>query len=70
MCSADQKADLDPQVARVTAWATTRQIRVDNVVTVVGSAVNGHRRKFVAVLRDAAVTRSWSCIGIGSAVGL
>jgi predicted site-specific integrase-resolvase len=29
---ADQKADLDRQVARVTAWATTQQIRVDRVV--------------------------------------
>ena len=57
VCSADRKADLDPQVGWVTAWATTRQIRVDDVVTVVGSAVNGQRRKFFAVLRDAAVRR-------------
>jgi predicted site-specific integrase-resolvase len=57
VCSADQEADLDRRVGWVTGWATTRQIRVDNVVTVVGSAVNGHRRKFVAVLRDAAVRR-------------
>lgn len=55
--SADQKADLDRQVARVTAWATTQQIPVDKVVTEVGSALNGHRRKFVALLRDPAVTR-------------
>ena len=41
--SADQKADLDRQVARVTAWATTRQIPVDNVVTqtVSGSEIVG-----------------------------
>ena len=40
---ADQKADLDPQVAWVTAWATTRQIPVDNVVTqtVSGSEIVG-----------------------------
>jgi len=50
--SADQKADLDRQVARVTAWATTRQISVDKVVTEVGSALNGHRRRFLALLRD------------------
>jgi predicted site-specific integrase-resolvase len=31
--SADQKADLDRQVARVTAWATTQQIPVEQVVT-------------------------------------
>ena len=36
VCSADQKADLDRQVGWVTAWATTRQIPVDDVVTVVG----------------------------------
>jgi predicted site-specific integrase-resolvase len=55
--SADQKADLDRQVARVTAWATTQQIPVDKVVTEVGSALNGHRRKFLASLRDPSVTR-------------
>lgn len=55
--SADQKPDLDRQVARVTAWATTEQIAVDNVVTEVGSALNGHRRKFLALLRDPSVKR-------------
>ncbi|MGB1224061.1 MAG: recombinase family protein, partial [Mycobacterium sp.] len=39
--SADQKADLDRQVARVTAWATTQKIPVDKVVVEVGSALNG-----------------------------
>lgn len=55
--SADQKTDLDRQVARVTAWATAEQISVDGVVTEIGSALNGHRRKFLALLRDPAVTR-------------
>jgi len=55
--SADQKADLDRQVARVTASATTQQIPVDQVVTEVGSALNGHRRKFLALLRDSSVQR-------------
>lgn len=50
--SADQNADLDRQVARVTPWATAEQIPVDKVVTEVGSALNGHRRKFLALLRD------------------
>jgi len=54
--SADQKADLDRQVARVTAWATGQGQSVDRVVTEVGSALNGHRRKFLALLRDPAVT--------------
>lgn len=54
--SADQKPDLDRQVARVTAWATSQGIAVDRVVTEVGSALNGHRRKFLALLRDPSVT--------------
>jgi predicted site-specific integrase-resolvase len=41
--SADQKADLDRHVARVTTWATTQQIPVDKVAAKVGSALNGHR---------------------------
>ena len=55
--SADQKADLDRRVARVTAWARTAQIPVDKVVTEVGSAPNGHRREFLALLRDGSVAR-------------
>ena len=53
---ADQRADLDRQVARVTAWATGQGLTVSRVVTEVGSALNGHRKEFLAVLRDAAVT--------------
>jgi predicted site-specific integrase-resolvase len=55
--SADQKADLDRQVARVTTWATAEQMAIDKVVVEVGSALNGHRRKFVALLRDRTVSR-------------
>ncbi|HEU5331608.1 MAG TPA: IS607 family transposase [Actinocrinis sp.] len=54
--SADQKPDLDRQVARVTAWATAQNLPVDRVVTEVGSALNGHRRKILALLRDPSVT--------------
>jgi predicted site-specific integrase-resolvase len=54
--SADQKPDLDRQVARVTAWATGQHLAVNRVVTEVGSAVNGHRKKFLVLLRDPAVT--------------
>ena len=36
--SADQKLDLDRQVARVTVWATGQKLGVDRVVTEVGSA--------------------------------
>ncbi len=54
--SADQRADLDRQVARVTAWAAAEGLAVGRVVTEVGSALNGKRRKFLALLRDEAVT--------------
>ena len=54
--SADQKADLDRQVARVTTWATTQQMTVSRVVTEVGSALNGRRERFLGLLRDPAVT--------------
>ncbi|HET9655710.1 MAG TPA: IS607 family transposase [Kineosporiaceae bacterium] len=54
--SVDQRPDLDRQVARVTEWATGQHLSVDRVVTEVGSALNGHRRKFLALLRDPKVT--------------
>jgi predicted site-specific integrase-resolvase len=54
--SADQKPDLDRQVARVTVWATGQKLAVDRVVTEVGSALNGRRKKFIALLRDPVVT--------------
>jgi len=54
--SADQRPDLDRQVARVTGWATGQHLSVDRVVTEVGSALNGHRRKFLALLRDPKVS--------------
>ena len=53
--SADQRADLDRQVARVTAWATGEGLSVSRVVTEVGSAVDGERREFLALLRDESV---------------
>ncbi|MEV5765484.1 IS607 family transposase [Micromonospora sp. NPDC052213] len=54
--SSDQKADLDRQVARVTMWVTGQRLAVDRVVTEVGSALNGRRKRFLALLRDPAVT--------------
>ena len=53
--SADQRPDLDRQVARVTGWATGQGLSVDRVVTEVGSALNGHRREFLALLKDKTV---------------
>jgi predicted site-specific integrase-resolvase len=54
--SADQGPDLGRQVARVTEWATGRRLPVDRVVTEVGSALDGRRREFLALLRDPVVT--------------
>jgi predicted site-specific integrase-resolvase len=54
--SADQKTGLDRRVARVTAWAAGRGITAGRVVTETGSALNGKRRKFLALLRDPSVT--------------
>jgi predicted site-specific integrase-resolvase len=54
--SADQRPDLDRQVARVAAWATGQRLSVDRVVTEVGSALNGNRRKFLVLLRDPSVS--------------
>lgn len=54
--SADQRADLDRQVARVTAWATGQNMGVSRVVTEVGSALNGRGKRFLGLLRDPKVT--------------
>lgn len=54
--SADQRPDLDRQVARVAEWATGQKLSVDRVVTEVGSALDGKRRKFLTLLRDQSVS--------------
>jgi predicted site-specific integrase-resolvase len=54
--SADQRADLDRQVARVTTWAAGQHLAVSRVVTEIGSALNGRRKKFLGLLRDRQVS--------------
>jgi len=49
--SADQKSDLDSQIARVMTWASAKELSVDGVVTEVGSGLDGHRKKFEKLLR-------------------
>jgi putative resolvase len=49
---ADQRADLDRQVARVTTWVTGQDMAVSRVVTEVGSALSGRRKKLLGLLRD------------------
>ncbi|WP_225098127.1 IS607 family transposase [Streptomyces sp. CoH27] len=54
--SADQKADLDRQAARVVAGANGLGLAVAEVVTEVGSGLNGRRRKLHRVLSDPTAT--------------
>jgi len=49
--SADQRADLDRQVARLAAFAAERGLRVAKVVAEVGSGLNGQRQGLLAALR-------------------
>lgn len=51
--SADRKADLDRQVARVVAGANRQGLAVAEIVTEVGSGVNGRRRELHRLLADA-----------------
>ncbi|CAB1128277.1 Resolvase YneB [Candidatus Hydrogenisulfobacillus filiaventi] len=52
VASADQKADLDRQVARLAAFAAEKRMRVAKVVAEVGSGLNGHRKGLLSVLRS------------------
>jgi len=54
--SHDQRADLDRQVARLTEWATAQGMTVGEVVTEVGSGMNGKRRKLARLLSDASAS--------------
>ncbi|MHB8323072.1 MAG: IS607 family transposase [Candidatus Dormibacteria bacterium] len=51
--SHDQRGDLDRQVARLTEWATAHGMAISEVVTEVGSGMNGKRRKLARLLSDA-----------------
>ncbi len=50
--SSDQARDLDRQVARITAWATKQGYVLSEVVTEIGSGLNGKRRKLLRLLAD------------------
>jgi putative resolvase len=52
----DQRAELDRQVARLTAWATGQGVAVAEVVTEVGSAINGKQPKLKRLLADPQAT--------------
>jgi putative resolvase len=48
----DQRGDLDRQVTRLSGWATAQGVTVAEVVTEVGSGLNGRRPKLRRVLAD------------------
>ncbi len=50
--SHDQKKDLERQLARLVTFATREGHKVGKTVEEVGSGLNGHRSKLIAVLRD------------------
>ena len=52
----DQRADLDRQVARLAGWAAGQRIGVAEVVTEVGSGLNGRRPKLARLLADPQAT--------------
>lgn len=53
--SADQRGDLDRQVARLSAFAASKGLRVVEVVKEIGSGLNGHRRGLMRLLRTPTV---------------
>ncbi|SCL35380.1 putative resolvase [Micromonospora rhizosphaerae] len=53
--SSDQKSDLDRQTARVVEGANAQGFAVAEIVTEVGSGLNGKRRKLHRILADPAV---------------
>ena len=54
--SHDQRSDLDRQVARLTTWTTSQGLAVGEVVTEVGSGMNGKRRRLARLLADPTAT--------------
>jgi len=50
--SHDQRAALDRQVARLTAWATDEELEVAEVLCEVGSGLSGRRPKLRRILSD------------------
>ena len=52
--SAEQKADRDRQIARLSEFAASRHLTVSDVVKEIGSGLNGHRRAMLKILRNPA----------------
>jgi predicted site-specific integrase-resolvase len=54
--SADQRADLDRQIARLVAYANEHGWAVTKTVSEIGSGMNGHRPKLMRLLADPEIT--------------
>jgi len=54
--SQDRRSDLGREVSRATEWATIHGRSVVQVVTEVGSSLEGRRRKLARLLSDATAT--------------
>ncbi len=54
--SADQKNDLDQQVARLLEFANNKRLAVAKTITEIGSGLNGRRRKLMQLLADPEIT--------------
>jgi putative resolvase len=50
--SHDQRADLEAQSGRVAAWCARNGIHVEDVISEIGSGMNGRRPKLARILRD------------------
>lgn len=50
--SADQKSDLDRQMARLTEYAVQQKLPIVEAVKEVGSGLDGHRKGMMRLLRD------------------
>lgn len=55
--SADQKSDMQRQAERLRTLAASRGWANVEVLSEIGSGLNGHRKRLLAVLRDKAVSR-------------
>lgn len=52
--SADQKSDLDRQLARLTEFAVAQKLAIVDAVKEVGSGLNGHRKGMIRLLHNSA----------------
>lgn len=53
--AADQKNDLDRQIARLVLFANQHGMMVSQTITEIGSGLNGHRPRLLKLLRDKSV---------------